>query len=777
LGRLRWPALAPLLTSGSFVRRAPSVARRGCHGLFLGGWASLRFQRTRWAGERGRAHSHGGVGCAACAQPVDLRSWGESVRGGAPLAQVLRPPRRAGGKVKAKMAGGGSDVQMADAAGAAGSGANGAGSPAGRAGSEASVRSGSRRDGSSADHGRDMRGGDYTDGADDQEAEPPLIEGARPSRFRRTYFGPPSLGARDGVPVMSDGVLMDAATNNRRVALVRIEQGHWGVPPGLVDILNGVPDDHVDAVVAEVHGNANYGNQGEARQAYEVLAYANELVRYGPPFHDFHTRLYGWAFLFPVHQMGTFEVAANNVGRLRRAGPEAVFLSRRTATELSVPFAQEAGVEDCLEELLEAAREAEHAVEEKLDASTLTLNSPFRAPSYAPAHRRAQDAARIMSRGLLPTAWCSGVIRAPRQFDLSRWFPRYPRWWLNRGVWMEMPYALSYMAHKLVDEFSAVWNVVNAEYYYFLAAGWVHTLLTDKVFAWLDAKALKRMSKLDLHRMGSGPGGQAMLDTFHKMHKATEVFPWTIVVKDVIRRDTQTRAARQVHVHLDSMAEYGFMLNHPCRGFACLPVGGGGSDDDGDTPAAAAQCNFGFVRQATRAAGGPSRRASSSSRRSLSPVRETRVTAASGGHALPAQEDAWTAPEAFQEAVALFGNGPSRRMDGQIVPRGVGAAALALAWNRQTEALRRAVRDAHGYVLEDAMPVLARAMSVAADSAAALALFTEECSGSCPQSQRGITPSENPAQDADRYARVTTRTPGSLGAKRTKTTEATQTQR
>ena len=90
---------------------------------------------------------------------------------------------------------------------------------------------------------------------------------------------------------MSDDVLMDAATNNRRVALVRVEQGHWGVPPGFVDILNGVPDDHVDAVVAEVHGNANYGNQGEARQAYEVLAYVNELVRYGRPFHDFHTRL------------------------------------------------------------------------------------------------------------------------------------------------------------------------------------------------------------------------------------------------------------------------------------------------------------------------------------------------------------------------------------------------------------------------------------------------------------------------------------------------------
>jgi len=107
-------------------------------------------------------------------------------------------------------------------------------------------------------------------------------------------------------------------------------------------------------------------------------------------------------------------------------------------------------------------------------------------------------------------------------------------------------------------------------------------------------------------------------------------------------------------------------------------------------------------------------------------VRETRVTAASGGHGRPAQEDVWTSPEAFQAAVVLFGDGPSRRMDGQRVPRGVGAAALASAWNRQTEALRRAVRDAHRYVLEDAMPVLARAMSVAADSAAAFDLFTQE---------------------------------------------------
>ena len=82
--------------------------------------------------------------------------------------------------------------------------------------------------------------------------------------------------------------------------------------------------------------------------------------------------------------------------------------------------------------------------------------------------------------------------------------------------------------------------------------------------------------------------------------------------------------------------------------------------------------------------------------------------------------------EAFQAAVTLFGDGPSRRMDGQSVLRGVWAAALASAWNRQTVALRPAVRDAHGYVLEDAMPVLDRTMSVAADSAAAFDLVTQE---------------------------------------------------
>ena len=79
-------------------------------------------------------------------------------------------------------------------------------------------------------------------------------------------------------------------------------------------------------------------------------------------------------------------------------------------------------------------------------------------------------------------------------------------------------------------------------------------------------------------------------------------------------------------------------------------------------------------------------------------------TADDGGSPI---ENFWTSAEAFQAALVLFADVPSRRINGQRVPLGVETAALALAWHRQTEALRRVVRDAHVYVLGDSMPVLA----------------------------------------------------------------------
>jgi len=144
---------------------------------------------------------------------------------------------------------------------------------------------------------------------------------------------------------MKDNILLDAATNNRRVALLRIEQGHWGAAPGFVDVLAIPPDGHVDALVCEVHGDAKYGNQDDARQTYEVLASANEMVRYGRPLHDFHNSLYAWALLFRVRNMGTLQIAANNLGRLCRAWPGAIFVLRQVEKEQSVPLAQEAGME------------------------------------------------------------------------------------------------------------------------------------------------------------------------------------------------------------------------------------------------------------------------------------------------------------------------------------------------------------------------------------------------------------------------------------------------
>jgi len=79
----------------------------------------------------------------------------------------------------------------------------------------------------------------------------------------------------------------------------------------------------------------------------------------------------------------------------------------------------------------------------------------------------------------------------------------------------------------------------------------------------------------------------------------------------------------------------------------------------------------------------------------MSPMSETRVVSESGGHERSQLEDVWTSVEVFQTATALFGKAPSRHIDGKREPLGVGAAALALAWHHQTEALRRAARDAH----------------------------------------------------------------------------------
>jgi len=91
------------------------------------------------------------------------------------------------------------------------------------------------------------------------EGRAPLVDGG-PGPVSRTYVSPPSRGTRMAVPQAEDEVFLDASITNRRVAMMRIDQGRWGNLPGFVDILETAANDHVDERLAEVHGDANFGN-------------------------------------------------------------------------------------------------------------------------------------------------------------------------------------------------------------------------------------------------------------------------------------------------------------------------------------------------------------------------------------------------------------------------------------------------------------------------------------------------------------------------------------
>jgi len=178
----------------------------------------------------------------------------------------------------------------------------------------------------------------------------------------------------------------------------------------------------------------------------------------------------------------------------------------------------------------------------------------------------------VISRGLIPTARRSSVVRAPQHFDLSRWLPKRPQCWRDRGISAEMPYAVTYLAHRLTGELSDAWAYVFTEYYFFLVAGWMRTFMKDMILVWMDEAAIKRMSELELDRMSDGPGGQAMLSNYHQLVEAMDVFAWTLVVKDTVRRDAQSRAAHQVRIQVEGSATYGFVLSHPCRGLDWCPA-------------------------------------------------------------------------------------------------------------------------------------------------------------------------------------------------------------
>jgi len=82
------------------------------------------------------------------------------------------------------------------------------------------------------------------------------------------------------------------------------------------------------------------------------------------------------------------------------------------------------------------------------------------------------------------------------------------------------------------------------------------------VFVRLDKKTLRHFHVLDTSKLREAPDGEAAHDFDGKMRLAMDVFPWEVVIKDVVRRDQDTGEARQVRVTVEETNEFGFCLRH-----------------------------------------------------------------------------------------------------------------------------------------------------------------------------------------------------------------------
>jgi len=204
----------------------------------------------------------------------------------------------------------------------------------------------------------------------------------------------------------------------------------------------GTPSHACDRV-AEVHRDPFFGNQGPQRRTYEVISSCDEVIRYQVPLHPFHRLVYTSALLFPVRGTETFEVSAISLRRLLRNWPEAVFLERSVATDLTVPIGHDAGLAEYPDQLTLAAAEENDAVEEDLIPGMSELRNPPRLPLSATDHRRAAATRFFRGRGLLPTEWSPGFLRAPKTFDLSRWLPPVPDWEPKADLWVAAPVVVS----------------------------------------------------------------------------------------------------------------------------------------------------------------------------------------------------------------------------------------------------------------------------------------------------------------------------------------------
>jgi len=263
----------------------------------------------------------------------------------------------------------------------------------------------------------------------------------------------------------------------------------------------------------------------------------------------------------------TFEAAANSFLPPVGNWPKAVFLSRPVATDLAVPIGHDAGLAEFLDQHTLVVAEENDAVDEDRSPRMSELPNPFRVPTFGTDHRCAADTRFFRGRELLPTQWSAGFLRAPKSFDLSRWLPPVPDWEPKTDLWVATPVVVSYLADSLRNEYGSAWQIVYSEYYCNLIAAWVRTLQEDKVFVRLDEKTLRHFDVLDTSKLSEAPDGEVACSFYGKMRRAMDVFPWGVVLKDVVRRDRDTGEARKVRVTVDETKEFGFFLRHACVDF------------------------------------------------------------------------------------------------------------------------------------------------------------------------------------------------------------------
>ena len=286
----------------------------------------------------------------------------------------------------------------------------------------------------------------------DRSTDPAFLRQSRP--YDKMYSHPVPGEVVDGVPVITDKDLYDACIRNRACAHTRRVHARYESLPGFIDVMSETwSPDHAGDRVAGVHGSPYFGRQGPQRRAYTVMSVCNEVVRDEVPLHRFHRLVYTNAVLFPVKGTETVEAAANSFCRLLRNWPKAVFLPRFLATDLAVPFGHDSGLEECLNQLELVGNDENDVVDVDLSSRMSEFPNPFWLPLFPAEHHRAADTRFFRNRGLLPTAWAAGFIRAPRILALSRWLPPIPDWEPFTELWVETPLVVSYPEDSLRNEY------------------------------------------------------------------------------------------------------------------------------------------------------------------------------------------------------------------------------------------------------------------------------------------------------------------------------------